>query len=200
MSQEKWRTGDSVIHAGKPEWGVGTVTAVEPASQDGKPCQRVTARFDRAGLKTLSTAYADLQPPGDLSALEREIAAVEALPGHDEHEAARTFMASLPDEITDPFAPLDERLADSLGQYRFQPTGAGLIDWASLRSGLADPLSRFNRHELEELFQRFRTNLDNHVGKLVRELARKDREALGRVTSQAGDEAKRALRRIDALR
>jgi len=199
MANEPWRTGDRVTHAGKPEWGVGTVTAVEPATQDGKPCQRVTARFDRAGLKTLSTAYADLQPPGDVGALDQSLRESD-LPGEDEHEAARVFMSGLPDELTDPFSDLDRRLERSLAYYRHSPSGGGLIDWASVRSGLADPLSRFNRHELEELFQRFRTSLDNHVAKLVRELARKDRESLERVVSQASAEARQALKRLDALR
>jgi len=88
MANETWRTGDRLTHAGKPEWGIGTVTAVEPATQDGKPCQRVTARFDRAGLKTLSTAYADLQPPGDVGALDMRLHDATDLPGEDEHESA----------------------------------------------------------------------------------------------------------------
>ena len=200
MANDMWRTGDRVTHSGKPEWGVGTVTAVEPATQDGKPCQRVTARFDRAGLKTLSTAYADLQPPDDIGALEQRIREATALPDADEHDAARAFMADLPDELTDPFSDLDARLSRSLECYRHKPSGVGLIEWASVRSGLADPLSRFNRHELEELFQRFRTSLDNHVAKLVRELARSDRERLRAVVEQAGAEGRQALKRLDALR
>lgn len=200
MAQDRWNTGDRVVHPGKPEWGIGTVTGVEPATQDGKPCQRVTARFDRAGLKTLSTAYATLQPPGDVGALEMELREQRGLPDADEHEAARAFMAGLPDELVDPFADLAERLRKSLEYYRYQPSGAGLIDWASIRSGLTDPLSRFNRHELEELFQRFRTSLDNHVTKLVRELARKDRDRLESITHAASPDAQRAMRRLDALR
>lgn len=200
MANDAWQTGDRVTHGGKPEWGVGTVTAVEPATQDGKPCQRVTARFDRAGLKTLSTAYADLQIPDDISALEQRVREASNLHDADEHEAARAFMADLPDELTDPFVALDERLRRSLEGYRHSPSGAGLIDWACLRSGMADPLSRFNRHELEELFQRFRTSLDNHVIKLVRELARTDREQLDGVIKGAADEGRRALKRLDALR
>jgi hypothetical protein len=200
MADATWQMGDRVLHAGKPEWGVGTVTGVEPATQDGKPCQRVTARFDRAGVKTLSTAYADLQPPGDLGPLELRLREAEANPESDLDEAARAFMASLPDELTDPFTDLDARLASSLSHYKHQPSGGGLIDWANVRSGLADPLSRFNRHELEGLFQRFRTSLDQHVTKLVRELARKDRDRLEAVIKMADPEARRALKRLDALR
>ena len=200
MANDGWRTGDRVTHSGKPEWGIGTVTAVEAATQDGKPCQRVTARFDRAGLKTLSTAYADLQVPDDISALEQRVREASNLPDADEHEAARSFMSDLPDDLTDPFTSLDKRLAMSLESYRHSPTGGGLITWACQRSGLSDPLSRFNRHELEELFQRFRTSLDNHVIKLVREQARADRDRLDTVIKGACDEGRKALKRLDALR
>jgi hypothetical protein len=50
-----------VVHAGKPEWGVGVVSSAQNVTQDGKPSQRLTIRFERAGLKTVSTAVASIR-------------------------------------------------------------------------------------------------------------------------------------------
>src|SRR5262245_5175983 len=60
-----WTKGDSVIHADKPEWGSGEVLIAEQGIHEGKPCQRLTIRFTRAGMKTLSTAFANLKSAAD---------------------------------------------------------------------------------------------------------------------------------------
>ena len=49
MAGPQWSFGDRVIHAKRPEWGVGVVTAAQSVVEDGHPAQRVTIRFDRAG-------------------------------------------------------------------------------------------------------------------------------------------------------
>ena len=61
MTIRPLKPGDRVRHAGRPEWGVGAVQSTEASAHEGKPCQRVTVRFEREGLKTLSTAFADLR-------------------------------------------------------------------------------------------------------------------------------------------
>lgn len=66
-----------------PEWGPGTVTRVQAAAHEGKPCQRLTIRFERAGLKTLSTAFAVLVPADERP---RSFAAAVAL--QDANDAA----------------------------------------------------------------------------------------------------------------
>jgi hypothetical protein len=53
--------GDSVIHTGKPEWGPGDVLSAEGHMHEGKSFQRLSIRFSRAGLKTISTAFAELK-------------------------------------------------------------------------------------------------------------------------------------------
>ncbi len=45
---------DRVVHALRPEWGVGRVLRAEATQRDGTPCQRLTIRFERAGSKTES--------------------------------------------------------------------------------------------------------------------------------------------------
>ncbi|MGE3107738.1 MAG: DUF3553 domain-containing protein [Phycisphaerales bacterium] len=59
---QHWSYGDRVVHSAKPEWGHGVVTSASATTQDGVPCQRLTIRFDRAGIKVLSTAFAELKP------------------------------------------------------------------------------------------------------------------------------------------
>ena len=62
MPMVKFSFGDRVVHAAKPEWGVGQVVGAQPISENGVSAQRLTIRFDRAGLKTLSTGFAELRP------------------------------------------------------------------------------------------------------------------------------------------
>ena len=56
----EFQPNDKLQHTGKPEWGVGTVLSVQRATHEGKPCQRLTVRFDGAGRKTINTAFAAL--------------------------------------------------------------------------------------------------------------------------------------------
>ncbi len=60
-TQDKFQIGDRVLHPGKPEWGVGTVASAAGAVHEGTPCQRLAIRFDRAGLKTITTAFVNLR-------------------------------------------------------------------------------------------------------------------------------------------
>lgn len=200
MPPTEWKLGDRVIHAGRPEWGLGEVRSAESIVQDGKRCQRVTVRFDRAGVKVLTTAFADLRaathapppPPPD----------EEPDPGRD--DAARADLArrlgELPEAATDPFRSKKARLETSLGLYRFTGTGASLLDWAASQTGLKDPLSTFSRHDLEQQFERFRVGLDNHIRKLVYELKKEDPAGLASLAAAAEPPAKQALKRADAGR
>jgi hypothetical protein len=195
--QAEWKPGDKVIHKGRPEWGVGEVTGADRDSHEGQPCQRVSIRFARAGLKTLSTAFATLGP-----ADERPMLAPQDggwLPQAGE-EVDQEVMCRLPEPATDPFLPVGARFRNSLSLYRFSGTGASLIDWAVIQSGLDDPLSRFNRHQLEQFFERFRANLEVHVRKLAGDLRRSDPAGLSAAIAGAPPGAQRALRGLDARR
>ena len=65
---------------------------------------------------------------------------------------------------------------------------------------MKDPLSRFNRHQLENLYQRFLFNVDQHLKKLVREMHRSEPEVVKQLVAKAHPAAQRALKRLDALR
>lgn len=60
-TQDKFQIGDRVLHPAKPEWGVGTVASAAGAVHEGTTCQRLAIRFDRAGLKTITTAFVNLR-------------------------------------------------------------------------------------------------------------------------------------------
>jgi hypothetical protein len=202
MPVTQWSFGDKVVHAGKPEWGTGLVTAAAKTVHEGKPCQRLTIRFDRAGLKTISTAIADLR--------EATTAAVAAeIPQTDEQAAwanglaggtPAEILARLPEAATDPFSSLADRLKATLNLYKFSDAAASLLDWAAVQSGLKDPLSRFNRHELEQMFKRYAFVRDEHLKKLAIEMRRKDPSGLDQMIRSALPQAQQALRRLDAKR
>ncbi len=201
MLSRDWSKGDSVVHASKPEWGAGEVPVAESISHEGKQVQRPTIRFSRAGTKTISTAFADLRPASDMPYLPQ--------PTHEEPDplaqialsaSVEELMIKLPDDATDPFRSLKLRLTTTLELYRFTENGAALLDWAAIQTGLKDPLSRFNRHELEQWFSRFKMELDNHLRKLVRDVRRQEPGALDAVSAAATPAGRQALRRADAMR
>lgn len=197
MTIKQWNLGDKVVHASKPEWGVGEVRSCEAINHNGTQAQRVTVRFDRAGVKTLSTVYADLRAVGADFAIPESATPSEE--GEGSAELLRR-MTELPDAATDPFRSRRARMDATLKLYRFAGTGASLLDWAAAQSGLKDPLSRFNRHELEQFFERFRVGLDNHLKRLAQELRREDPGALAELAVAAPAAAQQALKRLDLAR
>lgn len=201
-----WSFGDKVVHVSRPEWGAGVVTGTSNGVQDGKPCQMVTVRFERAGVKTLSTAFATLRhaTPDDS---QRAVATQEepdpflakmreAASGGDPKAA----MLKISDDATDPFATPLQRFEATVRLFRFQPTGKSLLDWAAIQSGLADPMSRYNRHELEKFFEQWCIGRDNHLRKVSQELRKADPGALQRAITQAPSVVQQTLRRLDAFR
>lgn len=195
MSQPHWGIGDKVVHAGKPEWGVGEVRSAESVLSDGRPGQRLTVRFDRAGVKTLATPFADLRAADAVPRWTEPPPNGESAPIATPELVER--MTAIPEPATDPFRSRKARLESTLGLYRFTGTGASLLDWAAVQSGLKDPLSRFSRHELEEFFHRFRGALDAHLKRLALEVKREDAAALAALVRAAPPGAHPALKRLD---
>ena len=196
-----FKAGDWVIHADKPEWGAGQVLSAEGHVQDGKRCQRLSVRFDRAGLKTLTTLFASLRPsaPGGTSAF------TEPKPDDDlshklDLKTLADTLTGLPENATDPFTSLPKRVEATLGLFRYTGMGASLLDWATAQTGLRDPLSAFNRHELEQHFQRFRTNVFNHLRRVTADLRKQDPATLAKLEAAAPPGAKQALQKAHALR
>ncbi|MGP1345115.1 MAG: DUF3553 domain-containing protein [Phycisphaerales bacterium] len=203
----RYSFGDRVFHPGKPEWGIGTVTAAANAADSGRPCQRLTIRFERGGLKTLSTAYAPLRlaTASDNAAPNAESPTAEpAGTGWlSQLEGSRNIeerMAELPESTRDPFTTLQQRLRATYDLFRFTRQGAPLLDWAATQTGLSDPLSKFNRHELELFFDRYAAARDAQVVALLREIKKKEPGALDAAIRDAPSTARNAIRRFNATR
>ncbi|MEO1585270.1 MAG: DUF3553 domain-containing protein [Planctomycetota bacterium] len=201
-SDNPWTRGDKLTHAGKPEWGTGVVTAIDPVTIDGKGDLRLTIRFERAGVRKLVAGLADLRPADasrKFAAAASEAATAAALGVPDASKLAE-LLRELPEAARDPFASLASRFRVTLDLYRFTGQAGSLLDWAAMQTGLADPLSSFSRHDLESHFARFRRTLDDHARTLGLEIARTDPAAASQIVAAAPDEAKAAMRRVAARR
>lgn len=199
MPQTTFKFGDRLVHAHKPEWGTGVVTAVQAVEESGVACQRVTLRFDRAGLKTLTTNIAELEhvtedthPAAPVAAAQTDTWLTKL-----ENGTVEELMSRLPEATRDPFNTLQSRIEATLKLYRFSEQGGALIDWAAAQTGLKDPMIRFNRHELEQLFKRFALARDTQLKALVIEGRRKDPITTDRLLAAAPGSAREALRRLN---
>jgi len=193
--------GDKVVHAAKPEWGTGTVNKAQNLIRDGKACQSLTVRFERAGLKTVNTAIADIQPAAD----EPRAPHPAADPGEGwlaeaAAESPERRMAQLPVPCTDPFSTPASRLRATVDQYRFTPEGGSILDWAAVQTGLSDPLTRFSRHELEQFFRRYADNRDAHLRATAAECRKDDPNAYQSIVAAAPRAARNALNTQNARR
>jgi len=194
MNGAEFRKGEVVVHAERPEWGSGTILEALPVEQEGQHAQRLRIRFERAGVKTLSTLYAKLRPAEQTAGMRPNGGARSWL-DELEAESPEEALTRLPDAATDPFSSVQARLLETLRLYRFEPAGASLIDWAAVQSGLADPLTRFNRQELEALFPRFAEARQTHLKRLVDEAKRTDPEAIHVAAKGAPPRGAEALKR-----
>ena len=200
-----FKPGDRVRHEKRPEWGIGHIKRVENTRIGDKDAQRLTINFPNGGLKTLSTLGAVLSivdgPSGNghnseegETLLEKEETSESGWLGEISNDNPEDAMTQLPTEATDPFASSDSRLKATLNLYRFNSDGGSLIDWAVARSGLDDPLSRFNRHELEQFFDRWCFIRDQHLGKCLEDYP-KGHPVLEKALDEAPPAARRAIGR-----
>jgi hypothetical protein len=81
---------------------------------------------------------------------------------------------SLPMETRDPFLTLDQRLAATVELCRYDKSPRRLLEWAMAQTGIEDPLSVYNRQELETIFMRWARERDAHLARLLRDLRRQN--------------------------
>ena len=203
MSNHQFQPGERVRHAQRPEWGIGTVVQAEALAANANPGgeQRVVIRFPSIGLKTISTAHASLKRLGedaDPVAVWDKIGEAGWL-GTVARRKIDEAMISLPLESRDPFIALSKRLSFTLDLYRFGRSERSLIDWAVAQSGLEDPLTRFSRQELEQLFDRWATERDSHLARLLQG-APLDPRLVSDALEGAPPQARGAVRRLIAAR
>jgi hypothetical protein len=212
MSDTRLSFGDRVRHAGRPEWGIGTITRVEQVPVNGHTTQRLFIRFPNAGMKTLIEEQSELQRISNTNDPLAEDGATDApaarawdkLSPDDwlsplAHKKVLESLISLPGDVKDPFNTLQKRLHLTLRLYRFDKSGKGLIDWAVAQTGIDDPLSRFTRQELEQHFARFVSERDAHLGRLLQE-CRGDMNVINAALENTPPRALDAVRKIGGWR
>ncbi|MBL4808631.1 MAG: DUF3553 domain-containing protein [Phycisphaerales bacterium] len=204
---QRFQMGDRVVHSSKPEWGVGIVSTSSMEDHEGVPCQRLVIRFDRAGRKTVSTAFAKIEPAGDrvgtVPEKESNLAQSQGQANPILKASVREvqqIMTTIPEAARDPFASPGQRLKATLSLYRFTDSGGPLIDWAVMQSGLSDPLTKFTRHELEDFFGYFEKILWKHLGKMVREARDVPAAELVQIRDSAPLAGQQALQRLHRSR
>jgi len=286
VSAMKFKFGDRVVHAKRPEWGPGTITRVESTFHEGEPAQRLHIRFPGVGLKVMNTGVAPLRHASEVEdrleqpaseAYEPPVPVVNGTPRRDRSASSRPtepranrngsapapaskpnarpqtnsnsnsdsqsnasssssshaassasrraapaaattkpadtgwladlekrnpedVMLDIPEEAKDPFRSIWDRLQASLDLYRFTKTQRGIFDWAIAQSGLEDPLTRFNRQELETFFNRWMRIRDQHLLAVLIDAEKKDAERAKRMLASAPAEAQQAMRRLYARR
>jgi hypothetical protein len=171
------------------------VSSTQPAAHEGTPCQLLTCRFERAGLKTISTGVADIRRADEAEAEPPETAPDGWLDTIEKRDLPER-MARLPESTRDPFTTLEARLRATLDLFRFSDRGVSLLDWAAMQTRLKDPMTRFNRHELEEFFRRFAHSRDEHLRSLLLEAKRREPDAIARAAAGASPEARSAMQRL----
>ncbi|MEE2971795.1 MAG: DUF3553 domain-containing protein [Planctomycetota bacterium] len=204
----KYKPGERVRHPGKPEWGVGEVSKVELITRDGMPDRRVWIRFPGEGTKTVLASVAGLElveedalkAGGEADTLlDRQATHETGWLGEIAKNKPEDAMTSLPERASDPFVPARGRLEFIFSLYRFNRNGGSLIEWAIAQSGLDDPLSRFNRHELEQFFDRWSWERDQTLARTLDE-CRKSGESVDMLLRDAPPSARRGLKKAAPAR
>ena len=175
--------GDELRHRKRPEWGTGRVVKAEPCPEAGVGARRLAIRFANAGLKTMVSPHAELEQVNgdslsggglDDQGVATQLAELDQLAengwlGGDAKRRIEELMISLPEDAIDPLSQPAKRLTATLGLYRFEQNGHGLLDWATAQSQLDDPMDRFQRHELEHFYERWQEVRNEHLRQLLRE-------------------------------
>jgi len=207
MSTVPFTVGERVRHPQRPEWGLGNIQRIEMTTVGAKRDQRLWIRFDNAGLKTILASAAGLERTatiggdGEHTLVGRELAGETGWLAEISKRKPEDAMTSLSPQASDPFIPAAKRLEYVLGLYRFDTSGAKLIDWAVAQSGIGDPLTRFTRHELERFFSDWAIERDAQLGRILQDQELRSDPAIVRAVMQrAPQAAQAAAKRVMAMR
>lgn len=147
------QVGQKVVHAAKPDWGVGTILRIEPTQPNGSGPRRVTVQF-AVGSRVVQVPPARLVPPGP--AVQRESGWLDKLAGRTLDDALR----ALPEEVQMHLGAPAQRLALIGRLYEHDEDGPSLLTWARRQTGIADPLEHWTRDELLSAFADYRRARD----------------------------------------
>lgn len=180
-AQNTFAPGDVVIHPKRPQWGDGKVMTALNINHEGSPGQRLTVRFANQGQVVINTAIVPLVSKETVT----QMSPTSSYSSHTgqgwldglSRDANGHELFKLPDELTDPFATLENRFEATLRSYKLISDGRdprALLDWAVVQTGLSDPLSKYSRPELEQAYPRFARDRDNHLASLVKQFKAKN--------------------------
>jgi hypothetical protein len=199
MIEATYKKGDRVRHPSRPEWGIGVVSKIEVVTRGSSTDLRVWVRFPSIGEKTLLASAAALEILHSRpSVTDFDVAKGGGWLGSISKQTANDLMTTLPGEATDPFAHPKRRLEVTIKLYRFDGTPARLVEWSIAQSGLDDPMARFNRQELEQLYKKWMLNLDAHLLKLLGEF-RREKAVVDQSLLNAPPLAVKAVRRQQGM-
>ena len=104
----------------------------------------------------------------------------------------------LPQAMTDSFSSIEARLAATLDSYKYSTEPRSLIEWAQEQTGLADPMTRYTRVELEQGFPGYARSRRENLQELVRLAKRQGRPDLLRTALRAAKhpEGRREFERV----
>ena len=207
VASVKYKPGERVRHPGKPEWGIGEVSKVELITRDGLPDRRVWIKFPNEGTKTVLASIAGLEVVEEEAAiikegdtlLDRQATHETGWLGQIAKNKPEDAMTALPERASDPFMPARSRLQFIYTLYRFNRNGGSLIEWSIAQSGLDDPMSRFNRHELEQFFDRWSWERDQMLARTLDE-CRKAGDPIEILLKEAPPAARRGLKKAAPAR
>ncbi len=109
-------------------------------------------------------------------------------------------LMSLPMESRDPFSSLEQRLQATIELCRYDKSPRLLLDWAMAQTGVEDPLSVYNRQELETIFMRWARERDAHLAKLLLELRRSNPAEADRVRGALPGQIQQSLKKVHVRR
>ncbi len=105
-------------------------------------------------------------------------------------------LMSLPMQTRDPFLTLEQRLQATLELCRYDKSPRLLLDWAMAQTGMEDPLTVYNRQELETIFARWARERDAHLARLLRDLRRSDPDRADRVRDKLPASVRDSVKKI----
>jgi hypothetical protein len=195
MTQTSFAKGDTIVHTKRPEWGPGVVNDASLIDHEGQRAQRLIVKFANRGTVTLNTAIAELVQKDSTQTMATSSSITSSNSSSSTRKAETSTgsggwlgsltktdpakaLYSLPDSMNDPFISTSKRLEIMLDSYRFSTDPRQprlLLDWAIMQTGMADPLSKYSRQELEQAFPRFARDRDNLLLDTVKQLKREGR-------------------------
>lgn len=180
-----------MAHLRRPEWGIGEVYEARLIQHEGRSAQRLVVTFPNRGRVVINTALAPLElqadrplnaqePSTSMNATQRTTSSeggwLAALERNGKPRGSELW--ALPTSFSDPFLSDAQRLHNVLDSFRFGLDARSLIDWAVAQTGLADPLTKYTRHELEQGYQHFARDRELHLRDMVRQLKRQGQHVL----------------------